>query len=141
MPSAAPDATEDPISPRRRRDGLAAVFCSDLHRAVQTARIAFAGSGIPLLLDRRLRECDYGELNGRPSAEVLAQRTARVRLAYPGGESWTGAIARTAPVLTDLLARWDGRRVLLVGHVATRWTLDHLVDGAPVDDLVAADFG
>ena len=49
---------------RRREDGLAAVFCSDLERAVQTARIAFAGTPVPVLLDWRLRECDYGQRNG-----------------------------------------------------------------------------
>src|SRR5258708_36854624 len=52
---------------RRHADGIAAVFCSDLARAAETASIAFAGSGIPILADWRLRECDYGELNGSPA--------------------------------------------------------------------------
>ena len=38
---------------RRRDDGIDAVFASDLMRAVQTATIAFANSGIPMRLDRR----------------------------------------------------------------------------------------
>ncbi|WP_234381367.1 histidine phosphatase family protein [Streptomyces sp. NRRL S-1521] len=37
-------------------DGGAAVFTSDLHRAVETARIAFAGTAIPLHYNRRPRE-------------------------------------------------------------------------------------
>jgi broad specificity phosphatase PhoE len=45
---------------RRRNDGVAAVFSSDLGRAVQTVQVAFGGSGIPVHLDARLRECDYG---------------------------------------------------------------------------------
>lgn len=49
----------------RRRDGrVVAVYTSDLRRAVETARIAFEGSGLPVRADPRLRECDYGELNG-----------------------------------------------------------------------------
>ncbi|HEY6015153.1 MAG TPA: histidine phosphatase family protein, partial [Gaiellaceae bacterium] len=51
---------------RRRDDGVAAVYTSDLARAVETAAIAFGGSGIPVYEDARLRECDYGELNGAP---------------------------------------------------------------------------
>ena len=48
-------------------DGIAAVFTSDLGRAVETARIAFAQTPLPILADWRLRECDYGSLNGQPA--------------------------------------------------------------------------
>src|SRR5678816_513173 len=46
---------------RRRDDGIDLVICSDLHRAVQTVDIAFAGSTVPRRTDPRLRECDYGD--------------------------------------------------------------------------------
>ena len=64
------EALAQELGERHSGDGIAAVFVSDLNRAVQTARIAFEGSGIPVLHDWRLRECDYGDLNGRPAAEV-----------------------------------------------------------------------
>jgi alpha-ribazole phosphatase/probable phosphoglycerate mutase len=41
---------------------------SDLKRAIETVEVAFAGSGIPVLIDWRLRECDYGQLNGAAGA-------------------------------------------------------------------------
>ena len=63
---------------RRRGDGIAAVFASDLARAVETAELAFGDSGLPVSLDRRLRECDYGELNGAPAADVAAVRARHV---------------------------------------------------------------
>ena len=56
------------LGARRRDDGLAVVYTSDLERAIQTADIAFAASDLPRRQDRRLRECNYGELNGRPVA-------------------------------------------------------------------------
>jgi 2,3-bisphosphoglycerate-dependent phosphoglycerate mutase len=58
---------------RRRHDNVAAVFTSDLRRAVETVEIAFAGSGLPIHGDWRLRECNYGRLNvasGPPDAPV-----------------------------------------------------------------------
>lgn len=58
------------LGSRRRDDGIAAVFSSDLARAIETASIAFEGSGIPVLHDWRLRECDYGQLNGMPAEEM-----------------------------------------------------------------------
>jgi hypothetical protein len=36
--------------------------------------------------------------------------------------------------------RWAGRRVLIVGHVATWWALEHRLHGRPLDDLADAPF-
>jgi broad specificity phosphatase PhoE len=47
---------------------------------------------------------------------------------------------RTSGILDDLAPRWQGRRVLIIGHGATRWSLDHFVRGIPLEDLVAEDF-
>jgi 2,3-bisphosphoglycerate-dependent phosphoglycerate mutase len=125
---------------RRRADGLAAVFCSDLARAEQTARIAFARSSVPVLLDWRLRECDYGERNLMPAAELHAGRSDHLDVPYPGGESWREAVARIGWFLEDLPRRWDGQRVLVIGHVATRWGLDQGLNGRPLEELAAEDF-
>ena len=61
------------LGERRRDDGLAVVFTSDLGSAIETADIAFAGSDCLVRReDARLRECNYGELNGHPVAEIDA---------------------------------------------------------------------
>jgi broad specificity phosphatase PhoE len=50
-------------------------------------------------------------------------------------------LGRAAANFLEELARdWDGTRVLVVGHSATRWALDHLLAGAALHDLVAAPF-
>ena len=36
--------------------------------------------------------------------------------------------------------RWDGQRVLVIGHVATRWGLDHHINGVTLEDLAGQDF-
>ncbi len=126
---------------RRRRDGgFAAVFTSDLHRAVETATIAFADTGLPILHDWRLRECDYGRRNGMAAARLHADRTRHIDEPYPGGESWRESVRRVGGFLGDLPSRWRGQRVLVIGHVATRWGFDHLLDGTALEDLAAADF-
>jgi 2,3-bisphosphoglycerate-dependent phosphoglycerate mutase len=126
---------------RRGDDGLVAVFCSDLARAEQTARIAFEDTSVPLLLDWRLRECDYGRRTGMSAAELHAGRRDHVDVPYPGGESWRQAVDRVGLFLEDLPRRWDGSRVLVIGHVATRWGLDHWLNGKPLEDLAEQDFG
>jgi 2,3-bisphosphoglycerate-dependent phosphoglycerate mutase len=128
------------LGERRRDDGLAIVFTSDLHRAVETAEIAFAGSAIPIERDRRLRECNYGSMNGRPRAELDDQRAWRLDEPWPDGESWRQAVARVAGFLEELRRLRDEQRVLIIGHVATRWALDHVVLGIPLEELVDAPF-
>ncbi len=126
---------------RRRRDnGITAVFSSDLTRAAETVSVAFGASAIPVLYDWRLRECDYGQRNGMPVAELHAGRRQHLDEPYPGGESWRQAVGRVGRFLADLPLRWNGQRVLVIGHVATRWGLDHLINGIPLESLAAQDF-
>ena len=125
---------------RRRDDAIAVVFTSDLARAVQTARIAFAGTGIPVREDRRLRECDYGGLNGALVIELAPIRVRHIHQPYPGGQSYQDVVAQTRDFLADLARDWDGRKVLLIAHSANRWALDHLLRGGPLEDLVVAPF-
>ncbi|CAL9423360.1 Putative phosphoserine phosphatase 2 [Streptomyces sp. enrichment culture] len=130
------------LGERRRGDGIAAVFTSDLHRAVETARIAFAGTDVPLHEDPRLRECDYGTLNGTPVASLARLRSRHIDTPFPGGgQSYREVIANTAAFLTDLSAAWDGHRVLLIAHSANKWALDCLLTGAAIESLVDAPFG
>jgi len=125
---------------RREDDGITAVFTSDLARATQTASIAFGQSAVPVLHDWRLRECDYGSRNGMPAAELHAGRVEHLDRPYPDGESWRQAITRVHRFLADLPLRWNGRRVLVIGHVATRWGLDHFINGVALENLAREDF-
>lgn len=133
-------ALAEGLGERRRDDRLDAVFCSDLARAVETAEIAFAGTDIPVFLDWRLREIDYGELNGAPADAIAAERARRVDRPFPGGESYRDAVGRVASFLDDLRGGCAGGRVLLIGHTATRWALDHLLEGRRLEVVVAAPF-
>jgi broad specificity phosphatase PhoE len=125
---------------RRCDDGLDCVFSSDLGRAVETVEIAFAGSPLPRRQDARLRECDYGELNGAPVERLDRERSRRIDEPYPGGESYRQVVERTRSFLADVLDEHDGGRVLVVAHSANRLALDHLVHGIPLEDLVDAPF-
>jgi broad specificity phosphatase PhoE len=124
------------LGERRRDNGIDAVFASDLGRAVETAEIAFRDSGIPIHYDSRLRECDYGELNGMPSAELERERSLRIDVPYPGGESYRDVVERVRDFLDDLSSEYDRKRILVIGHSATRWALDHLLDGKKLEELV-----
>jgi 2,3-bisphosphoglycerate-dependent phosphoglycerate mutase len=125
---------------RRRVDGLDVVIASDLNRAVETARIAFGDTDIPVRLDWRLRECDYGDLNGTPASLIGAERMAHLERPFPGGESWQGAVLRVCGLLDELEKTREGERVLLIGHGATLFALEHYASGVSIAALVEAPF-
>ena len=129
------------LGTRRRNDGIQVIFTSDLKRAVETVEIALGDSSIPILQDWRLRECDYGDQNGSVSTSDL-HRARRHHLdePYPGGENWRQAINRVGRFLNDLPLRWEGARLLVIGHVATRWGFEHYLNGVPLENLIDAEF-
>jgi len=123
---------------RRANDGLDAVFTSDLGRALETVAIAFSDTRLPVFHDWRLRECDYGSWSGCSAADL--DRPHHVDTPYPSGETWTQAITRVERFVHDLQPRWSECRVLVIGHTATRWAFDHLIDGVPIEELVSEPF-
>ena len=128
------------LGDRRRDEDIAAVYTSDLARAVDTAQIAFGASQVPMHLDARLRECDYGTLNGSPVGDLDWVRLAHVEDPFPGGQGYRDVVEATAGFLRDLRRDHEGRRVLVIAHSANRWALDHLLNGAPIEELVDAPF-
>ena len=128
------------LGERRRGERIDEVYTSDLRRAVETAELAFGGGRVPIRRDARLRECDYGALNGAPAGEVERERARRIDEPFPGGESYRQTVERMHSFLRDLAAENGQGRVLVIGHSATRWALEHLLKGVPLEELVAAPF-
>lgn len=130
------------LGERRPADGFAAVYSSDLARALQTAELAYGGSAVAVRVDARLRECDYGRLNGCPVTELERVRLAHIEVPFPGGgQSYREVVQATASFLDDVRRDHDGERLLVIAHSANRWALQHLLDGTPLEQLVSAPFG
>ena len=123
---------------RRRSDDLAAVFCSDLTRAVRTAAIAFGDTALPIIRDARLRECDYGSWTRRPSSEIESRRADHVSTPFPDGESYEQVVKRVSAWLTETASRFSGRTVLVIGHRATHYAFEHLVGQVSLYDVVSS---
>ncbi|PWU45499.1 histidine phosphatase family protein [Micromonospora globispora] len=130
--------------PEARRPDVAVV--SPYLRAVQTAELALAGTGIPVSRDERLRDRELGILDGltghgvRRRYPTEAERRSRLGKFYyrpPGGESWTDVALRLRALLGDLRRDHEGRRVLLFGHDALVFLLRYLVEGLTEPELMA----
>lgn len=128
------------LGARRREQDVAAVFCSDLTRAIRTAEIAFGGRGIRIVQDVRLRECDYGTMTRRPAQEIDQRRAQHVETPFPGGESYQQVAMRVSAWLKDVASRFDGKTVIAIGHRATFYALEHVLNDRPLREIVTADW-
>jgi broad specificity phosphatase PhoE len=104
---------------------LAAVFASDLQRAAETARLAFAGRVLPQVTDARLREYDYGDLTRCPVARVEEEFPLRLNEPFPHGESLLMVVERVGAFLQEVVVTYDSTMIAVIGHRATKYGLDY----------------
>jgi broad specificity phosphatase PhoE len=94
------------------------VISSPLRRATATA----AAFGVPVEIEERWIEMDYGEYDGRPVAsvapDVWAQWRSDLGFAPGGGESIADLGARVRSACADLVAAAAAETVVVVTHVS-----------------------
>jgi probable phosphoglycerate mutase len=114
-----------------RTQSFAAVFTSPLQRARRTAELAGFPSAIA---DERLMEINYGEYDGRTSAEIHEVRPdwSLWRDGTPGGES-IEEVGRRADTVLARIEPIDGD-VLLFGHGHFSRVLGARLLGLPASD-------
>ncbi|OKH36758.1 hypothetical protein NIES2101_36755 [Calothrix sp. HK-06] len=93
-----------------------------------------------LILGTWLRECNYGDLNGHPVEQIHARRTKHIDEPFPNGQSYRQVVEQIRDFLEYLGSGWSGKRVLIIGRSATRWSLDHLLKKIDLHKLVEAPF-
>src|SRR3989338_7252795 len=116
---------------RYANDYFDAIFCSDLQRSYKSAEIAF-GNKFPIIRDARLNECNYGDLTQHLSEEVDSEKPKRIKTPFPNGESYEQTTEKMRSFLEDLLKKYDGKRVMIIGHRATQYGLERWTRGVPL---------
>ncbi len=124
---------------RYKDDRFDAIFVSDLQRAVRSAEMGF-GTKWPIIKDARLRECNYGDFTQHPSEEVDIQKPLRINEPFPNGESYTQTTERMKSFLEDLKKNYDGKRVMIIGHRATQYGLDNIINDVSLEKLTTTHF-
>lgn len=126
------------LGERYKDQDFAAIFCSDLQRSFKTAEIAFRGRNLTIIQDARLRECDYGDLTLHPSEEVEPEKAKHISIPFSNGESYEQTSARMKLFLKDLLKDYDDKKVMIIGHRATQYGLEHWVKNIPLEKVILA---
>ena len=115
------------------------ICCSDLKRAVDSVKIAF-GDRISVIIDKKLRELNYGDFNGKPSEVVRHMKKERIKEPFPNGESYEQAMVRVHEFYRELKKNHPDKTVLVVGHRATQFGLDTLVGSKTLKDCLSMPF-
>lgn len=104
--------------------GLAAIYSSDLQRALETARALSAATGLPVRTDPRLREINQGEWQGLLAEEVEARygeilrrrRLDPLDAGPPGGETVKQVLDRVIAAIEEIRRYYPFERVAVVSH-------------------------
>ena len=110
-----------------KKAGIQGIVASDLMRAQDTGKIVGDALGLPVSTDRRLREIDVGEWQGKSFEEI--QQGAQIahwqtpsfydQFRFPGGESRAELGQRAVAALKDIARERSGQHTLVVSHGGT----------------------
>lgn len=115
------------------------IFCSDLKRAVHSAKLSF-NDLYTIIPDSRLRECNYGDFNGKPSKIVEPIQETHIIQEFPNGESYEDVKARIADFLNSLKKDYNNGHVAIVAHKAPQLALEVLLKGKTWEQAFAEDW-
>jgi len=136
-----------PLSERGRdqaadlRDAIAdmafdRVYCSDLSRVTETVDIAFRGCAVSV--DTRLREMNYGELNGELSSRFPRDDRWCIDNRFPGGENCYDVEARIRAFLDDCARPFENGAV--VSHRFPQLALEVILNGYRWMEAIESDW-
>jgi broad specificity phosphatase PhoE len=113
------------------------VISSDLKRAIDSAEYAFGGLK-EITHDDRLRECNYGDLNGKSSSLVVYED--HISEPFPNGESLKDVEARIRDFCDFLKEEYDGKTVAVVAHKAPQFAFEVITQNITWEEAIKNDW-
>jgi broad specificity phosphatase PhoE len=114
-----------------------AIYASDLTRAVESAKILFANRPDDIVIDQRLRECNYGSFTKRPNKELIYDE--HIDNPFPSGESLRDVEKRIREFLKDIEHK-NHRKVAIVGHRAPQLALVVITSNSSWEEAIENDW-
>lgn len=121
---------------KERGDNFDIIFTSDLNRAIESSNIAFPE--VEKIADRRLRECNYGELDGQHKSLVIYEE--HIEEPFPNGESLKDVEIRMRDFIDYIKNKYKGKTIGIVAHRAPQLALDVIINGNSWEDANANDW-
>lgn len=98
------------------------IFTSDLVRAIDSAKLAFPN--VKHIQDKRLRECNYGDLDGKDKSLVVYEE--HIDSPFPNGESLRDVEKRINDLIEFLRTNYQGKKIGIIAHRAPQLAFEVL---------------
>lgn len=121
---------------RERNDKFDIIFTSDLKRAIDSGNIAFPN--VKKITDRRLRECNYGTLDGEHKSLVVYEE--HIETPFPNGESLEDVEKRVKDFIDYLKENYSGKTIGIVAHRAPQLAFEVITKGITWEEANAKDW-
>ncbi len=112
------------------------IFTSDLVRAIDSSNIAWPDR--EKIIDKRLRECNYGDYDGEDKKLVVYEQ--HITEPFPDGESLLDVERRIKEFLDMLIKDYDGKTIGIVAHRAPQLAIEVLTKNITWDEALKNDW-
>lgn len=112
------------------------IFTSDLIRAIDSANIAFPK--VPKIQDTRLRECNYGILDG--ADKNLIKYEEHIIEPFPNGESLIEVENRIKDFINYLKENYSGKTIGIVAHRAPQLAFEVITKNITWEEAISNDW-
>ncbi len=112
------------------------LFTSDLNRAVTSAKLAFPQ--LKSISDSRLRECNYGDFDGKDKS--LVKYDEHITDPFPNGESLIDVEKRVREFLDYLESNYKDKVIGIVAHRAPQLALEVITKNISWEQAINNDW-
>lgn len=112
------------------------IFTSDLKRAIDSANLAFPNT--KKIVDERLRECNYGNLDGEDKKLVIYEE--HIDNPFPNGESLKDVEKRVNDFLIDLKNNYPDKNIAIMAHRAPQLAIELIANDLSWEEVNKADW-
>ena len=109
----------------RKNTHFDVIFTSDLVRAIDSAKLAFPD--VEHIQDARLRECNYGDLEGKDKKMIIYEE--HIEKPFPNGESLKEVEKRIRNFIVFLKDNYQGKTIGIVAHRAPQLAIEVITKG------------
>ena len=120
----------------KKNTHLDIIFTSDLVRAIDSANLAFPS--VKHIQDIRLRECNYGDLDGKDKSLVIYEE--HIEKPFPNGESLKDVEKRVKDFIQFLKKDYQGKTIGIVAHRAPQLAFEVLTKNISWEEANKTDW-
>lgn len=120
----------------KKNTHLDIIFTSDLVRAIDSANLAFPS--VKHIQDIRLRECNYGDLDGKDKSLVIYEE--HIDKPFPNGESLKDVEKRVKDFIQFLKKDYQEKTIGIVAHRAPQLAFEVLTKNISWEEANKTDW-